>query len=129
MNFRLFLENDLKFLQDKHPWLSIFLWDDPAKGIITLHQLQAKKDAPQGTGTAFMNDLIAWADKNNRIIVLSLGNKQKARKNDMFKATSSTDRLKKFYARFGFVSSYAKRSYRPDLGSTMHRHPISGGNG
>ena len=96
---------------------------------IELQELLAKKSAPIGTGSAYMKELCKLADENNKIIVLTTALKGygKASKGDnyfsQFKTTSSSDRLKRFYSRFGFVSNYNKRDYRPDLRGNMHRYP------
>ena len=94
-------------------------------GIVKLYTIRAKKNAPPGLGTRFMEDLCSWADENGVILVLTLGSKQWGRSDPKtpWKQTTSSDRLKKWYSNFGFVSSHGKRTYRPDLGSSMHRHP------
>ena len=96
---------------------------------IELSELSAKKTAPVGTGSAYMRELCQLADENKKIIVLETASKGwgKAGKGSdyfsQFKSTSSSDRLKRFYGRFGFVSNYDKRDYRPDLRGNMHRNP------
>lgn len=97
---------------------------------IDLDKLLAKKDAPVGTGSAFMKELCDIADEHNRIIVLQTAPKGSFRDKPggyfyQYKTTSSSDRLKRFYGRFGFVSNYNKRDYRPDLRGNMHRNPIN----
>jgi hypothetical protein len=87
-----------------------------------LGNLRALKTAPVGTGTAFMKDLISIADDYGMIITLTTGLRDRNAP-EVFKKTTSTDRLKKFYSRFGFKSNYDKRSYRPDLRGNMHREP------
>lgn len=94
----------------------------PEKNMIQLHTLRAKKTAPKGTGTSFMNDICQWADINKILLVLQTANKDKNKYED-YKSTSSTDRLKKFYGRFGFKSNYSKRRYRPDYPGNMNRPP------
>ena len=89
---------------------------------IKLERLLAKKIAPIGTGSAYMKELCNIADQNNLIISLTTSNRGYGGF-EKFKKTSSVDRLKRFYARFGFVSNYSKRNYRPDLGGNMHRLP------
>jgi hypothetical protein len=89
---------------------------------IELKTLMAKKDAPIGTGSSYMNELCKIADEHNIIIVLLTANKGHGGF-DGFKKTSSVDRLKRFYARFGFVSNYARKNYRPNLSGNMHRLP------
>lgn len=89
---------------------------------VVLSNLQVEKNAPKGTGTSFMNDLVEWADKNSQILILRTAARGDG-KSQVYKTTSSSNRLKEFYKRFGFLDSYGKKSYRPDLGGNMHRHP------
>ena len=98
------------------------------KQYIDFDKIMAKKDAPIGTGSLYMKELCAIADAYDRIIVLQTAptgfNKQtKSDYFNQFKMTSSSDRLKRFYSRFGFVSNYSKRDYRADLRGNMHRNP------
>ena len=66
-----------------------------------------------GDGTKFMNDLCEWADKNNKILILSP---------DTAFGASSRTRLIKFYRRFGFVENKGKHI---DFchNEMMHRKP------
>ena len=99
---------------------------DTSKGFAVLSHLQARRDAPRGSGTAFMKDLCRWADKNGELLVLKTADKGDL-KSRIWKTTSSSDRLKTFYGRFGFISNYGKKHYRPDLSGNMHRPPKSAG--
>lgn len=94
---------------------------------IYLDKILAMKDAPIGTGSAYMKELCAIADDYGRIVLLETapkgyGNKYNTR-DTQFKITSSGSRLAKFYSRFGFVSNYSSRDYRADLRGNMHRYP------
>ena len=86
---------------------------------LVLQTLNARRDAPRGTGTAFMTDLCALADRHGLMITLEAGEQ---RGSTGFKNTTSINRLRAFYARFGFQRNSGKRNYRPDLSGTMHRH-------
>jgi hypothetical protein len=108
------------------PDLQIYLIPYPSKKMVKLDNLKAKKSAMPGTGTAFMKALCEWADRNQILLVLQTGKFERDNKNSEFKVTSSENRLKKFYKRFGFISNYG-RSYRPDLPGNMHR-PINNKN-
>ena len=89
-----------------------------------LTHLQARKDAPMGSGSAFMKDLCEWADRKGILLTVQSASKGDFRDNGRrFKVTSSTSRLKNFYKRFGFKENYGKRSYRADLSGNMHREP------
>ena len=86
---------------------------------LVLQTLNARRDAPRGTGTAFMTDLCALADRHGLMITLEAGEQ---RGSTGFKNTTSINRLRAFYARFGFQRNSGKRNYRPDLSGTMHRN-------
>lgn len=87
---------------------------------ITLQTLNARRDAPPGSGTAFMDDLCRIADRYGLIIVLEPGEQRGI---PGLKNTTSVTRLHQFYRRFGFAKNSGKRSYRPDLSGTVHREP------
>lgn len=89
---------------------------------IKIQHLMAKNDAPVGTGSQYMKELCQLADDNKTIIVLTTANKGFGGMNG-FKKTSSVTRLTNFYKKFGFVNSYSRRNYRPDLDGNMHRNP------
>ena len=91
--------------------------------ILKLSNLRAKKDAPKGVGSEFMKELCKWADRYRITLVLQTASKGDFDKKSPYKQTSSTDRLKKFYSKFGFTSNYGKKSYRSDLSGNMHRIP------
>lgn len=110
--------NDLSKKYEKYLDASAYEY----KQYIKLESLLAKKNAPVGTGSAYMKELCDIADQNNLLIVLTTALKGYGGF-DGFKKTSSIARLKNFYARFGFVSNYSKRNYRPDLPGDMHRIP------
>ena len=98
------------------------------KEYIDLDKILAKRDAPVGTGSSYMKELCDIADEHNRIIVLQTAptgyNKDKG--SDyfaQFKITSDSDRLKRFYSRFGFINSFPKTGYKKTLIGNMHRLP------
>lgn len=93
------------------------------KDYIELFSLKVTKNAPIGTGSAYMKELCDLADRHKKIIVLSKA--KKGYGGGEFKKTSSVPRLAQFYGRFGFVSNYSRRDYRPDLRGDMHRYPKS----
>jgi len=87
------------------------------KDRIRLKGLNATEDAPKGTGSSYMQDLINLADSKGLLITLSLGYKGYG---DMgFKKTSSTRRLTNFYRRFGFED----RNLKTDVSDDMFREP------
>lgn len=123
INTELEIPMDLEDLIDLYlQYLDVYITEDKTSGIIELRTIRARKDAPKGSGTSFMMELCKWADKNNRIIVLQTATKE-TRKDEEYKITSSSNRLSRFYGRFGFVSNYSKRDYRADLPGNMHRYP------
>lgn len=118
------IPKDLEDIIDSYSeFLDIYINDYPKDNLTMLRTIRARKDAPKGIGTSFMNDFVEWADKHGRTIALRTGEKSRSIKGDKFKATTSSSRLKKFYRRFGFVSNYNKRDYRSDLDGNMHRNP------
>lgn len=111
---------ELDTLAKSFPDLEVSLTPYPSKQMVKLELLKARKTAAPGTGTAFMEALCEWADRNKILLTLQTGRFDKAKVSDDFKTTTSENRLKKFYKRFGFISNYG-RVYRPDLGGNMHR--------
>mgnify|MGYP001191722736 CR=1 FL=1 len=97
---------------------------------VHLLSLQALADAPPGTGTAFMERLARIADEHGLTLTLSTASRgdqyyDTRRPKLKFKQTTSSERLKQFYRRFGFRSNYGARTYRSDLPGNMHRLPAS----
>jgi hypothetical protein len=91
-------------------------------GYIKLEWLLALKTAPIGTGSSYMRDLCNIADEYKLTIMLHTSHKGYGNF-DGFKKTTSESRIQKFYKRFGFVSNYSKRDYRPNFQGNMHRYP------
>lgn len=85
-------------------------------GDISLDMIAAT-DLGQGSGTAAMQDLVAYADKVGRRLVLS-----PAQKGDPH-GTSSRSRLVKFYKRFGFVENKG-RAKDFTVSEAMIREPV-----
>ena len=77
-----------------------------------------KDDQKSGTGTAVMQELIAYADKNDKIVVLDPALKDKNH------GTTSQSRLRKFYKRFGFIENKG-RNKNYVFRSGMIRYPQS----
>ena len=95
-------------------------------GTVSLEGIQVPKDAPRGTGTAAMEDLVAWADKNGIMLTLSLGEKGYSPQ-EKWKKTSSQARLTKFYRRFGFVPNKGRyKRYHLSIYVSMYRDPKGG---
>lgn len=68
--------------------------------VITLNMLEVPKGArKEGIGSAVMQDLVNYADMQNKTIVLTPGLP------DDRHGTTSRSRLVKFYRRFGFVEN------------------------
>ncbi|MFT3992333.1 MAG: hypothetical protein QM680_13090 [Luteolibacter sp.] len=68
---------------------------------VTLHKIVVpEEERGQGKGTAFMNDLVRYADQHQKAILLS--------PSIDFGGTSES-RLKNFYKRFGFVENKGKK--------------------
>ena len=83
-----------------------------------LSDIWIKKEAQDyGTGTQVLLDIVQWADQTGTIIYLSLGDKDPAR------GTTSRERLRKFYKRFGFVDN-KNRNKRFDLSMYAHMYRL-----
>ena len=85
-------------------------------GTIVLDHLQVPRESrSEGLGSAFMQDLCAYADRRGKDIELSLGDKRPGE-------TTSKGRLIKFYGRFGFVRNFGRTT---DYGRScqMYRRP------
>ena len=91
--------------------------------IVDLESLQASRGSPPGTGSAVMQELIDWADKNGIFLTLQLSKKgyQPARGG---KTTTSPGRLEKFYRRFGFRPNRGRyKRFELSLYTSMYREP------
>lgn len=91
---------------------------------INLKKLVAKKDAPVGTGSAYMTELTRFADENGLMITLTPAEGGSFGMVG-YKRTTSYQRLVNFYKRFGFKSRFGTRSYRPDISDHMFREPLT----
>jgi len=77
-------------------------------------------DLGGGAGTAAMQDLVNYADKNGQLIYLSVAEK------DRSTGTTSKSRLKKFYKRFGFVDNRGRnKDFSLSRYADMYRMPRS----
>ena len=85
-------------------------------GTIVLDHLRVPRESrSEGLGSAFMQDLCAYADRRGKDIELSLGDKRPGE-------TTSKGRLIKFYGRFGFVRNFGRTTdYRRSC--QMYRRP------
>jgi hypothetical protein len=109
-------------LAGRHPDIEFNL-EDGSEGRLVLARLVARRDAPPGSGTAFMKDLVNIADELGKTVTLQTATRDSVIGTPKFKKTTSTGRLKKFYRRFGFKSNYGKWTYRPNFQGNMHREP------
>ena len=92
-------------------------------GSVDLEGIQVANDAPPGTGTKAMEDLVRWADANGVMLTLQFGEKGYA-PNPEWKKTSSQARLKKFYARFGFRPNKGRyKRFDLSMYTSMYREP------
>lgn len=76
------------------------------------------EDRKQGIGTAIMRELCEFADHHSAEISLKPASKAD------FAATTSRDRLIRFYKRFGFVREKAEPA-EATIVPTMRRKPVS----
>lgn len=98
----------------KYDLEDLYLYE--SRGNIVLSNVRVKKEnRKKGVGTAFMNELIAFADEHNMKILLTPATSD-------YEGTTSASRLKKFYKRFGFVENKGRnKDYR--IGHLMFRRP------
>lgn len=93
---------------------------------VDLEGIQVSKESPRGTGTAAMEELVRWADKNGVFLTLSLGEKGYSPKT-AWKKTTSKGRLEKFYRRFGFIPNRGRgKRYELSIYTSMYREPRGG---
>lgn len=118
------LKDGLEQLKQQHPNLMVHAW--PSNGGIHLDTIMAKTDAPPGSGSRYMADLCEFADQQGLLITLQTATKETVlysnRREGQFKRTTSTNRLKNWYRRFGFLPN--SRYGRFDLRGNMFRLPI-----
>lgn len=117
-NYRI-LENTESFgdqMLARYPELesfSLFDWDD---NTIKLQMIKVS-EKKMGVGTNVMNDLIQYADRMNKRIVLVPGSR------DDVHGTTSKARLIKFYKRFGFVENKGRHKDFAINHDMMYREP------
>jgi GNAT superfamily N-acetyltransferase len=104
-----------KYISEKYKVETFWLYEE--RGMLKLDMIKvAKGDRKQGIGTAIMEELTAFADRLGKMIVLYLGQK------DDRHGTTSSDRLRRFYKRFGFVDNKG-RNKDYTLSYSMYRKP------
>ncbi len=109
------LDNEVKNLrldlETHYPGLELWISIGPS-GDLQLSQIVVAK-RKQGTGSAVMQELVAFADRNNLIMTLTP---------DTSYGGSSVTRLKSFYRRFGFRPNIGgRKDFR--FSGTMLRRP------
>jgi hypothetical protein len=104
--------NDIK---DRHGLHSLEIYHSKKTGHLKLDSLIVPKDKQgSGVGSAAMHDIVALADKHNLPMSLHTGS------HDPHHGTTSSNRLKTFYKRFGFVDNKG-RNYNPVVSDNMIR--------
>ncbi len=102
-------------LKDKYNLTTFFVTERPTELVLGMIEVP-KVDRKQGIGTAVMDELIQYADSNNKRIILTPGLR------DDRHGTTSRARLVKFYKRFGFVEN--KGRYKDfSISDGMYRDP------
>lgn len=99
------LKEFVKRMIEKYDLEDLYLYE--SRGRLVLSNIRVKKDSrKQGIGTAFMEELIRFADNHDIDITLTPATNE-------FDGTTSASRLKKFYKRFGFVENKGRnKDYR-----------------
>ena len=102
-----------KIIEDKYG-ITIDLTGDTKKGDLTLSRIEVPKEQRgKQVGTKAMEDIIKYADENNKRIVLTPSTD--------FGGTS-VKRLKEFYKKFGFIENTGKNKDFTTK-ETMYRNP------
>ena len=106
-------------LEQKYNLKSLFLADMGKRNAIELHSIIVNKEEQgSGTGSKVMQEIIAYADDNGKIVVLDPGLLDKQH------GTTSQSRLRKFYKRFGFIDNKG-RNKNYEFRNLMIRYPQS----
>jgi GNAT superfamily N-acetyltransferase len=106
-------------LEQKYNLKSLFLADMGKRNAIELHSIIVNKEEQgAGTGSKVMQEIIAYADANGKIVVLDPGLLDKQH------GTTSQSRLRKFYKRFGFIDNKG-RNKNYEFRNLMIRYPQS----
>lgn len=101
-----------EILSEKHPQINAFVFERPDS--IRLQSIRVPKELQrEGLGTAYINDLVAYADEVGKAITLSTG----GRGFDFPKT-----KLIEYYKRFGFVENKG-RNLDLRISDTMYRLP------
>ena len=104
-------------LEKKYNLKSLFLSDMASRNAFELSSIIVNKDEQgAGTGSKVMQELIAYADANEKIIVLDPGLLDKRH------GTTSQSRLRKFYKKFGFIDNKG-RNKNYEFRNLMIRYP------
>jgi GNAT superfamily N-acetyltransferase len=104
-------------LEQKYNLKSLFLADMGKRNAIELHSIIVNKEEQgEGTGSKVMQEIIAYADDNGKIVVLDPGLLDKQH------GTTSQSRLRKFYKRFGFIDNKG-RNKNYEFRNLMIRYP------
>lgn len=113
-------EDFQQYIRDKYG--IVFDLREIKPGIIDIESMQNTKRVP-GIGTMIMNELITWADNNNKMLTLGLAEKGYQPAGTGPK-TSSSNRLAKFYSRFGFIRNKGRnKRFELSVNANMYRDP------
>lgn len=105
-----------KKLKSKYPELDTLFLSFGDNTIRITSIIINKKSRKEGIGTSVMQDIVDYADKHGYRITLSPGSR------DDRHGTTSTNRLVKFYKRFGFVQNKG-RNKDFTISDSMYREP------
>ena len=115
--FHKYINEDVQDVEDrwKDKFKSLYVYEK-GDDIILNSIIVDKGDRKQGLGSAFLEDLIRYADSTHKRILLSPGLK------DPYQGTTSRSRLVSFYKRFGFKENKGRyKDFRTS--ETMIRDP------
>ncbi len=102
-------------IKEKYNLSTFFVFERP--DTISLDMIEVPKaERKQGVGSAVMNELIQYADNNQKRIILTPGLR------DDMHGTTSRSRLVRFYKKFGFVENKG-RNKDFSISDGMYRQP------
>lgn len=104
-------------LAASHPTIDFTLLERRNGNLELASIVVPKEERKQGTGTAFMEDLVAAADASGKIVELTPATR------DDVHGTTSRGRLVKFYKRFGFVENKGRNKDFTLRADVMFREP------
>ena len=110
----------MDYMKSRYPDVLFLVMPHDDRSIELVRLAVSRESRSQGIGTKVMEDLVAWADENHRLLWLQVAER------DPKTGTTSKNRLIRFYERFGFVRNRGRHlRYDLSLYATMYREPAT----